>query len=69
MVVRGLDKLVIARGGDVLHLYNLGEDPEEANNLAREPGHQLKVDELQALVRVWMKRTADGVDPSGLRRR
>ena len=69
MVVRGLDKLVIGPGGDVLHLYNLGEDPEEANDLAREVGHQLKIDELRALIRVWMKRTSDGVDPSGLRRR
>jgi hypothetical protein len=69
MLVRGLDKLVTTREGDVLHLYNLGEDPEEAYDLAREPGHQLKVDELQALIRVWMKRTADGMDPSGLRRR
>lgn len=69
MIVRGLDKLVIARGGDALHLYNLGEDPDETNDLARQPGHQLKVDELRALLRVWMRRTSDGVDPSGLRRR
>jgi len=69
MIVRGLDKLVIGRGGDVLHLSNLGEDAEEANDLAREVGHQLKVDELRALIRVWTKRTSDGVDPSGLRRR
>jgi arylsulfatase A-like enzyme len=69
MVVRGLDKLVLSRSGQLLHLYNLGEDPEEINDLAREPGHQLKVDELRALVRVWMRRTSDGVDPSGLRRR
>jgi hypothetical protein len=69
MIVRGLDKLVIGRGGDVLHLYNLGEDAGEADDLAHEAGHQLKVDELRALIRMWTKRTSDGVDPSGLRRR
>lgn len=69
MVVRGLDKLVILRSGETLHLYNLGEDPEEINDLTREPGHQLKLDELRALIRVWMRRTSDGMDPSGLRRR
>jgi arylsulfatase A-like enzyme len=69
MIVRGLDKLVVRRNLDVLHLFNLGEDPDEEHDLAKEIGYRLKVDELVALIRVWMKRTADGMDPSGLRRR
>jgi hypothetical protein len=54
---------------DLLHLYNLGEDPTEEHDLAREIGYQLKVDELRAQLQAWMKRTGDGMDPSGLRRR
>lgn len=69
MVVRGLDKLVVRPNLEVLHLFNLGEDSTEERNLAREAGNQLRVDELRALVRVWMKRTGDGMDPSGLKRR
>jgi hypothetical protein len=69
MVVRGLDKLVVRPNLEVLHLYNLGEDPDEMRNLAQEAGHQLRIDELTALVRLWMKRTGDGMEPSGLRRR
>lgn len=69
MIVRGLDKLVVRRNLDVLHLFNLGEDPAEEQDLAKEIGYRLKVDELLALIRVWMKRTSDGMDPSGLRRR
>ena len=68
-VVRGFDKLVVRPNLEVLHLFNLAEDPAESRDLALEPGHQLRVDELKALVRVWMRRTADGQDPSGLRRR
>lgn len=69
MVVRGFDKLVVRKNLDILHLFNLGDDPGEERDLAREIGFQLKVDELRALVRVWMKRTGDGMDPSGLKRR
>ena len=69
MMVRGLDKIVVRRNLDVLHLYNLGEDPYELEDLSREIGFRLKVDELKALVRIWMWRTSDGMDPSGLRRR
>jgi len=69
MVVRGLDKIVVRRNLELLHLFNLGEDPDEEHDLGHEIGYQLKVDELRALVRVWMKRTGDGVDPSGLKRR
>ncbi len=69
MVVRGLDKIVVRPNLDVLHLYNLGDDPGEEHDLAQEIGNRLKLDELRALVRIWMKRTGDGMDPSGLKRR
>jgi hypothetical protein len=70
MIVRGLDKLVIdARSGDVLHLYNLGQDPEEQNNLAGDPSVKLWRDELKAHMDDWRRRLGDGVDPSGLKKR
>jgi arylsulfatase A-like enzyme len=69
MVVRGLDKLVVAPNLKVQHLFNLGEDPDEKHDLTQEPGHQLKVDELLAFAQLWMRQTSDGMDPSGLRRR
>jgi arylsulfatase A-like enzyme len=69
MVVRGLDKLVVDRGLNVTHLFNLGQDPLEMENLAREPSQDLKRDELRALLRDWMRRTGDGMDPSGLKKR
>jgi arylsulfatase A-like enzyme len=69
MVVRGLDKLVVNRDLNVTHLYNLGQDPFELENLAREVSQDLKRDELKALLKDWMRRTGDGMDPSGLKRR
>ncbi len=69
MVVRGLDKIVFRPNLEILHLFNLGEDPAEEHDLAGAIGYQLRIDELRALARVWMKRTADGLDPSGLKRR
>ena len=69
MVVRGLDKLVVTPKLKVLHLFNLGEDPDERHDLTQEPGHQLKVDELLAFIQLWMRQTGDGMDASGLRRR
>jgi arylsulfatase A-like enzyme len=68
MVVRGLDKLVVDRELNVTHLYNLGQDPFEQENLAREV-QDLKRDELKALLKDWMRRSGDGVDPSGLKKR
>jgi arylsulfatase A-like enzyme len=67
MLVRGLDKLVVDSSQNVTHLYNLGEDPIEMDNLARDPGQALKRDELKALLLDWMRRTGDGMDPSGLK--
>jgi arylsulfatase A-like enzyme len=69
MVVRGLDKIVVQPNLELMHLFNLGEDPHEEHDLAQDSTKQLWVDELRALVREWMKRTGDGMDPSGLRRR
>jgi arylsulfatase A-like enzyme len=69
MLVRGLDKLVVDGSKNVTHLYNLGEDPLEMDNRARDPGQELKRDELKALLNDWMRRTGDGMDPSGLKLR
>ena len=69
MVVRGLDKLVVDGRLEVTHLYNLGQDPLEMENLAREPSQELKRDELKALLKEWMRRTEDRMDASGLKKR
>ena len=69
MVVRGLDKLVVDRDLNVSHLYNLAQDPYELENRASDPSLELKRDELTALLKDWMRRTGDGMDPSGLKRR
>src|SRR5579884_56 len=69
VVIRGFDKLVMDLSGNVTHLYNLAEDPEERANLVLDPNTQLTRDALVALARVWMRRLGDGIDPSGLRRR
>lgn len=66
MVVRGLDKLVMDRERNVTGLYNLGADPEEVNNRARDPELALKRDELKALLSDWI---FDGMVSSGLKRR
>jgi arylsulfatase A-like enzyme len=69
MLVRGLDKLVVDRELNVTHLYNLGPDPFEMENLARDVSQDLKRDELKALLKDWMRRSGDGMDPSGLKKR
>lgn len=69
MVVRGLDKLVVDRSQTVTRLYNLGEDPDEMDNRARDPAFELKRNELKALLNDWMRRTGDRMDPSGLKLR
>ena len=69
MLVRGLDKLIVDRDLNVTHLYNLGQDPFELENLARDVSQELKRDELKALLKDWMRRTGDGMDPSGLKKR
>jgi arylsulfatase A-like enzyme len=69
MIVRGYDKLVVDREGRATHLYNLAADPDESLNLAGDPSHQLKRDELLALLADRRRRIGDGVDPSGLKKR
>lgn len=69
MMVRGLDKLVFTPGLDILHLYNLGQDPGETTDLAGAPTMERKCDELGAIAADWMRRLGDHRDPSGLKRR
>jgi len=69
MVVRGLHKFVTGKKLEVTHLYNLGQDPYEMQNLAFEPDLRTRRDELKAILLDWMRRIGDGMDPSGLRLR
>ncbi|MBL8229105.1 MAG: sulfatase [Bryobacterales bacterium] len=69
MVVRGFDKLVVNRAGEITHLFNLGEDPYEQSNLVNSRAHRRAKDELLALLRDWQRRTQDGRTGSGLRTR
>ena len=69
MLVRALDKLVVDRDLNVTHLYNLAPDPYEMKNLAQDATQELKRDALKALLKDWMRRTADRTDPSGLKKR
>ncbi|MBK5290746.1 MAG: sulfatase [Acidobacteriia bacterium] len=67
MIRRGLDKLVVNTRMETTHLFNLGEDPFEQNNLAQEVSLGRRKDELKAHLKQWMKRIGDGQDPSGLK--
>src|SRR5581483_9144961 len=69
MLVRGLDKIVLDRSRNATNLYNLGADPLETENHAHDSAYELKRDELTALLSDWMRRTGDGMDPSGLKLR
>jgi len=69
MLVRGLDKLVVDSNLDVSHLFNLGQDPFEMEDLAREVSQELKRNELRALLNDRMRRIGDRIDPSGLKKR
>jgi len=40
-------------------LYDLEADPHEIENLAFDPGHQNKLEELQGKLKAWQKRTKD----------
>jgi arylsulfatase A-like enzyme len=68
-VVRGLDKLVVNREMEATHLFNLGQDPMELENLARSAKQERKRDELTALLKEWMRRTNFQTDASGLKKR
>jgi len=69
MMVRGLDKLVFKPDLRILHLYNLGQDPDETADLAREIAAERKRDELRAIAADWRRRLSDDMDRSGLKRR
>ena len=69
MMVRGLDKLVFTPDLRILHLYNLGQDPDETTDLMREVSAERKCDELRAIAADWRRRMGDEMDPSGLKRR
>jgi hypothetical protein len=69
ILIRGYQKLVTDLAGAPEHLYNLALDPDEQNDLAREPSSRLTVDGLAALAQIWMRRLGDGLDPSGLKKR
>jgi len=69
MVVRGLDKFVVDRDLTLTHLYNLGQDRYEMQNLVEEAGQRTKRDEMKAILLDWMRRTSDRMLPSGLKLR
>ena len=48
-------------------LFNLAEDAAEEIDLVTDPRSRLIRDALTALTQVWMRRTGDQIDPSGLR--
>jgi len=68
-VVRGYQKLITDLAGVPEHLYNVAADPDEQNDLVRDPSSRLNLDGLVALTQVWMRRLGDGLDPSGLKKR
>ena len=68
-VIRGYDKLVMDLNGEVTHLYNLADDPDEKTNLAQDSSSRLTRDALAALIQTWKRRVGDGYDASGLKRR
>ncbi len=67
MVVRGFDKIVVDRDLRVTHLFHLGRDPYEMENLAEEKAARRTRDEMHAILRDWMRRAADKILPSGLK--
>lgn len=61
MVVRGPDKLVVDYTLTPTHLYQLGRDPYELENLAAVRSERRKRDEMLTILRGWMSRTSDRV--------
>jgi arylsulfatase A-like enzyme len=59
MVVRGRYKLVGDSALRPTHLYNLGQDPYEQENLVAKSSQRRTRDELTALLRRWAARTGD----------
>lgn len=69
MLVRGYDKLVATPKGEMTHLFNLADDPYELENLIHDPAQKLTLASLKAQLMAQMQKLADGMDPSGLRKR
>ncbi len=69
MVIRGWDKLVVDRALKVTHLYNLAQDPFEKDNLVVDRASIRRQEELLALMRRWIIKTADRVPYPGAMRR
>ncbi|MBI2686045.1 MAG: sulfatase [Acidobacteria bacterium] len=65
MVVRGWDKLVVNRELKPTHLYNLAQDPYEADNLTVDRATVRRQEELLALMRRWIIKTGDRVPYPG----
>lgn len=65
MIVRGWDKLVVDRGLKAAHLYNLAQDPFEMDDLIIDRASVRRQEELLALMRRWMIKTADRVPYPG----
>lgn len=69
MVIRGWDKLVVDRALKVTHLFNLAQDPFEKDNLVVDRASIRRQEELLALMRRWIIKTADRVPYPGAARR
>ena len=61
MIVRGKYKLVVDPALRPTHLYNLGQDPYEQENLAAKSSQRRTRDELTVLLRRWAARTGDRI--------
>ena len=61
MIARGKYKLVVDSALRPTHLYNLGEDPYEQENLVAKSSQRRNRDELKALLQRWAARTGDRV--------
>jgi arylsulfatase A-like enzyme len=69
MLVRGYDKLVVNAKLEPTHLFNLAEDPYEMANQLEDKFQLRRLDELKAVLRLWMRRAGDRVPYPALRKR
>ena len=64
MVFDGRWKMMHAEGGFRPMLFDLGNDPEEFHDLAKEDGHQQEIDRLYGMLAQWGRRLAQRVTKS-----
>ncbi|RMH46183.1 MAG: phosphonate monoester hydrolase [Alphaproteobacteria bacterium] len=64
MVFDGRHKLIHAEGGFRPMLFDLAEDPEEFDDLARGPGHEAEIDRLYDMLAAWGRRLSQRVTMS-----